>query len=300
MTTAIRLGCLGTDSSHLVEFARRIRRLNELGKTRCLVTSFWSDGQHAVPADQAKRWEEEAIELGVRRAPSMAEVLEQSDGILVLAVDSNRHFPLAMPVIERGLPLYINQPFAGSLSQAQAMLDACRANNARCFSASSLRFAPEVQTLPRKALGEIIAIDATGPAQANAGAPNLFEMGVHTVEFVDALFAKGGIRRVRAASSADRESVELEYTDGRVAHLRLERKAAYGFAAIVHGTETLTALQVTFAGVYDAFVEAIVGFFSGNASPVDVRDQVERVAVLEAGNRSLASGSAWIDVPIIR
>lgn len=297
--STIRLGCLGTDSSHLIEFSKRIKALHDAGKTKCLVTSFWTDGRHDMPPEDVRQWESATEAIGAKRAGTLDDVLDQSDGVLVLAVNGHRHKELAMPCLERGLATYVDKPFTCDLVQAQAMLAAARKSHARCYSASSLRFAAEVTGLPRQTLGDIVAVDATGPGELNPAMEGLFFYGVHTIEMVDALFGKPGIRRVRAIASDARELVDLEYADGRAAHLRLERRGSYDFAATVHGSKAIHQFKVNFAGVYDRLVEGMCRFFEGGPPPAELRDIVENVAVMEAGNRSLRQGGGWVDVSTI-
>lgn len=299
MTRMIRLGILGTDSSHLIEFSKRIKALHDAGKTRCLVTEFWSDGRHDMPVADVAKWEVATESLGANRASSREEVFDQSDGVLVLAVNGHRHFDLAMPCLERGLATYIDKPLTCDLRQALLLLAAARKSNARCYSASSLRFAGEVVGLPREAIGDIVAIDATGPGELNTSMEGLYFYGVHTIEMVDALFGRPGVKRVRAVTSDARDLVDLEYADGRSARLRLERRGSYDFAATIHGTKSLYQFKVNFAGVYDALIARMCQFFEGGPAPAGLREIVENVAVMAAGNRSIRENGAWIDVPAI-
>jgi predicted dehydrogenase len=299
MADLIRLGILGTDSSHLIEFSRRIKALNETGLTRCLVTQFWTDGRRDMPAEDVAKWEASTEGLGAKRAASRDAVLEQSDGILILAVNGHRHFDFATPCLERGLSTYVDKPFTCDLEQAKSLLAMSRKSNARCYSASSLRFASEVTGLRRESIGDIAAIDASGPGELNASMEGLFFYGVHTIEMVDALFGKPGVKRIRATTSGPRDLVDLEYADGRSAHLRLERGGGYDFAATVHGTKSLHQFRVNFSGVYDRLVEGMCRFFEGGAAPAALRDIVENVAVMTSGNQSLRENGRWVDVEAI-
>lgn len=299
MSSTFRLGCVGTDSSHLIEFSRRIKALNDAGKSRCLVTSFWTDGRHDMPATDVERWEAETAALGAKRLASRDDLLNGVDGVMVLAVNGHRHLDLSLPSLKRGLPTYIDKPLTCDLAQARQLLAAARSGNARCYSASSLRFAREVTDWDRAALGEIAAIDAFGPGELNSSMEGLFFYGVHTIEMVDALMGKPGVARVSARSDERRELVDLIYRDGRVARLRLERVGAYDFGATVHGTKRLYQFKVNFAGVYDRLVEGMTRFFEGGPAPATLRDIVENIAVMEAGNASIRQGGSVVEVPVI-
>lgn len=299
MGDVIRLGCLGSDSSHLVEFARRMNAMHAAGETRCRVTAFWSDGKHDMPADDVAKWEAGAIELGAQRVATRDALLDQVDGVLVLAVNGHKHFNLALPCLQRGLPTYIDKPLTCDLDEAIQLLQASRESNARCYSASSLRFAKEVTALPRETIGEIAAIEATGPGELNDAMEGLYFYGVHTIEIVDALFGKPGVARVRAMRLPQRDLVDLQYHDGRTAHLRLERNASYEFAATVHGSKSIHSFRVDFAGVYDRLVRGMATFFEGGPPPASLRDIVENIAVMSGGNRSLREQGQWVELPAI-
>lgn len=295
----IRLGCIGTDSSHLPEFTRRINALHAAGRTRCRVTQFWTDGHADMPADQVRKWETDTLNMDVRRAADLKSMLDTVDGVLVLAVNGHRHLKLALPAIERGLPTYIDKPLTCDFDQARQLLAAVRQSGGRCYSASSLRFAREVTGFDRSSLGDIVAVDAFGPGELNPSMEGLFFYGVHTIEMVDALFGQGGVVKVRAVSDAARDRVDLVYADGRSAHLRMERLGSYDFGGTVHGTKACYQFKVDFTGVYDRLIEGMTGFFESGAAPATLEAIVENIAVMAAGNASIRDGGRWVDVPTV-
>ncbi|MGH8597226.1 MAG: Gfo/Idh/MocA family protein, partial [Gammaproteobacteria bacterium] len=276
-----RLGAIGIDSSHLPEFTKRIKTLNESDVTRCLVTQLWTDGRHDLPADQVEKWRKRATELGVQSSATIDELLDNVDGVMVLAVNGNRHLKLSLPAIERSLPTYIDKPLTCNVKEAKQLLEVARARNARCYSASSLRFASEVANLPRGDLGKLLAVDAFGPGELNPAMEGLFYYGVHTIEMVDAIWGPG-VKRVSAITLPDRDLLDMEYRDGRYARLRMERRGCYEFGATIHGERKVHQFRVDFASVYDRLVQGMVGFFEGGEPPTQLRDIVENVAVMEA------------------
>jgi virulence factor len=295
----MRIGAIGIDTSHLPEFTRRIREMHDAGTTACLVTRSFDAGDHGWPVgEDVDNWRRATEELGVTAASSMDELLDDVDGVMVLAIDGHRHLELARPALERGLPTYIDKPLTCSSGEATGILRLARASGAPCYSASSLRFATELERIDLGELGDLVAIDAFGPGELNPSMEGLFHYGVHTLEMVDAIWGPG-VARVRAIEDEQRHLVDLEYGDGRHAHLRLERAGAYDFGATIHGEKGVTQFCVDFGPVYTRLVQAMTQFFSGGGAPVELLDIVKTVAVMEAGNASCREGGRWLDVPAI-
>ena len=289
----MRIGAIGIDSSHLPEFSRRMKELNAAKKTRCLVTHVFDPGGHDLP--KAAEWLAKTRDMGAQQVGSMDELLKSVDGVMVLSVNGNKHLPLSLPSLERGLPTYIDKPLTCNLSEAKQLLATARKTSARCYSASSLRFPAEVTEMDKAALGALKAIDAFGPGSIHALMEGLFFYGVHTIEMVDALWGPG-VKRVSAVHLEDRDLLDLDYHDGRFARLRMERKGAYEFGATVHGEKGVKQFKVDFAPVYTRLMEGMARFFEGGAAPPPLRDLVENVAVMEAGNASMKRDGAWVEI----
>ena len=164
----IRIGAIGVDTSHLPEFTRRLAEMNDAGTFGGRVTAMLDVGDHGWPdADQVAEWQATAAGFGVEHAATMDELLDQVDAVMVLAIDGNRHLELATAPLLRGLATYVDKPLTCDLDQARELLRLSRDSGARCYSASSLRFAPELGAIPREAMGGLVAIDAFGPGELN-------------------------------------------------------------------------------------------------------------------------------------
>lgn len=292
----MKIGAIGIDSSHLPEFTKRIKALNEEGQTRCRVTHVFDPGGHDLP--NAPKWLATTKEMGVAQVETLEELLDGVEGVMVLSVNGNKHLSLAQPSLERGLPTYIDKPLTCSLAEAKVLLAAARKTNAPCYSASSLRFAPEVTEMDKAPLGTLRAIDAFGPGSLHTLMEGLFYYGVHAIEMVDAIWGPG-VKRVSAVHLEDRDVVDLDYHDGRYARLRLERKGSYDFGATVHGEKGIKQFKVDFAPVYMRLAQGMARFFEGGPAPAPLRDIVENVAVMEAGNISMKREGEWVEIESI-
>ncbi len=275
------------------------------------MTHFWDPGrhewQHPAGAEQSAKdvakWREDTIKEGAQQVGSLDELLKNVDGVMVLNINGHRHLELSIGPIAKGMPTYIDKPLTCSSDQARSLLAMTRQYNARCYSASSLRFITEIPKLDKEKLGDIVAIDAFGNGELLDMMPHLWHYGCHSIEMVDAIFRWSGqgpgVARVSAIATKDYHLLDMQYRDGRLARLRMDRAGAWAFGATVHGTKNVQQFVVDFAPVYSRLVEGMVKFFEGGPAPVDLREIVENVAVMEAGNRSIALGGEWVEVPVI-
>jgi len=324
----MRIGAIGIDSSHTPVFTNRINAMHKEGKTACKVAAFWDPGRHewqhpAGPEQSAKdvaQWRADTVKEGAEEAKSLDDLLARVDGVMVLNISGHRHLELAAAAISKGMPTYVDKPLTCDFEQAMTLLKLTRQHQARCYSASSLRFIAEIPALDKQKLGDIVAVDAFGNGEVLEIVPDLWHYGCHAIEMVDAIFRwsgqGAGVKRVSAVKSrvpytkgtaaqpgpeatSGYHLLDMEYHDGRIARLRMDRNGAWAFGATVHGTKGVQQFVVDFGPVYTRLVEGMVRFFEGGAAPVDLRDIVENVAVMECGNRSIERGGDWVEVPAI-
>jgi predicted dehydrogenase len=292
-----RLGVIGIDNSHAVAFSQRINAANDAGETKCRVTSIWHDDKPDTPVERAQKHLELVLKEGVKEIDTLEHMLDQVDGVILVQVNGNKHYDLARPVLEHNLPLFIDKPMTCDLPQAKKLLDETRRGHARIFSSSSLRWVPEIASLDHAALGKIVAIDAFGPSGHNPTMEGLYFYGVHVVEMIDQIWGPG-VKRISAVAMPDRELFDLEYKDGRYARVRLDRKGKYVFGATVHGEKDVKQFIVQ-GDLYKPMVQGMTKFFEGAEPPVKLRDIVENIAVMSAGNASIKKDGAWVDVETI-
>lgn len=308
----MNLGCIGVDSGHLPAFTKLINERHTAGRTSARVTHYWTDGSDDWTQGEkgrkghVEKWISEAEAAGSTKAGSLKDLLKNCDGFLVLNVSGKKHAKFAAACLKTGKPTYVDKPLTTKLSEAKQLLSLSRKHKAPCYSASSLRFVAEFGVIDFASLGNVVAVDAYAPGELLKADPHLWHYGCHAVEMVDSIFAKSGqgpgVKRVSAVASEDRHLVDLEYRDGRYARIRMERKGCWEFGGIIHGDKASAAFKVHFDGaaIYSRLIDGMTTFFEKGKPPVALRDIVENVAVLEAGNKSIAKKGAWVNVPAIK
>ncbi|MBL8875047.1 MAG: Gfo/Idh/MocA family oxidoreductase [Phycisphaerae bacterium] len=290
----MRIGIVGLDSSHAVEFGRRVQILNAAGVTRCRVSCCWNPASPA--GDRATRLPPALENLGIEPAASLEELLGAVSGLMILSADGHQHLAPAVRALRLGIPTFIDKPLTCSAIEARALLDT--ASGSRCFSASALRFADGLNTITASALGDFRTIEASGPFQETPAAPGLWYYGCHTFEFVDSLWPqRGGIEQVRARLLETGHHIELKYRDGRSAVIGLDRTGDSPWRARIIGARGDAAFVANLGPAYDRLVAEICSFFEGKPPIVSLHRTVEIIQTIDACHQSIAMGGAWMPVP---
>src|SRR5262249_33727603 len=142
----IRLGILDFDTSHCVEFTKR---LNHQG----IADDQWVDGARVVAGFPGTSriapqlipfYQKEVEQLGVAIVDKPEEMLGKVDGMLIESQEGGVHWQRAQPFLEAGIPCFVDKPFACSVDDARRLGELAAKKRVPIFSSSSLRYAPEV------------------------------------------------------------------------------------------------------------------------------------------------------------
>lgn len=287
----IRVGIVDFDSSHSIEFTRR---LNHQG----IAEEQWVEGARVVIgcALPSAITEPERVEQYVRifteelRLPLVTrpeEMIGKIDAVLIESVDGSVHLERARPFLEAGIPTFVDKPFACSVRDAREMIALAEKRKTPLFSSSSLRYAPEVTALQEAAAetGRVLGCDAYSPAATHPRNPGLFHYGIHGVETLYAVMGPG-CESVRTVSEKDAEVTVGRWKDGRLGTMRGTRAGShsYGFTAFCEKKVVPTVIGTRF--IYRELLRRIVAMFQSGRPPLDPRETLEIVAFIEAALHS--------------
>ncbi len=287
----IRLGVVDFDSSHSVEFTKR---LNQKG----VAPEQWVEGARVVAGcvlpsaitekakvDQYVRTFTE--ELGLPLVSRPEELIGKVDGVLIESVDGSVHLERARPFLEAGIPTYVDKPFTCSVRDARELIDLAERKKVPLFSSSSLRYAPEVVNLKNSEYqtGKVVGCDAYSPASTHPRNPGLFHYGIHGVETLFALMGPG-CETVWAVSEAGTDVVTGRWKDGRLGSMRGTRAGShsYGFTAFCEKKVVPATISTQF--IYRELLKKIVEMFQSGRSPLDPHETLEITAFMQAAIRS--------------
>lgn len=298
----IKLGIVDFDTSHAVEFTKRLNHMD-------IAEDQWVDGAKVlfgVPGTSQIAPEvipknlEKLKEYGLTILDDPADLIGKVDAVLIESVDGSVHLDRAMPFLEKGIPTYIDKPFACSLKDAKALIDVAMRKHVPLMSSSSLRYAPEVVAARgnESPVGEIIGVTTYGPAPTHTRNPGLFHYGIHPVEMLFTLMGPGCVK-VSNVYTEGGEVVTGLWKDGRVASVRGLRAGKFGeYGFTLFGTKAVVTQGVSTKYIYRELLKKVVSLFETKQLPIDLRETLEIVAFIEGARQSGESGGAPIEIKV--
>ncbi len=218
--------------------------------------------------------------FGARCCESIAELVENSDGICVLSPDNcELHEELSALALASGKPVYIDKTFAPDLAAAKRLFEAAKRGGSPLWSSSALRFAEEY-----KGLTGARAISSFGPGE-------LINYSIHQIEPIVMLMGKAPMRAL-CMPGKDVVTALFDFSDERTATMTCFAQGApfTMSAAFEEGSRVITAQSDYFG----AFIQALVALYQTGKPPVSPE---ETLAVMQARSLAVAASKTpgqWV------
>jgi hypothetical protein len=293
----LRLGIIGTDTSHSTAFARVLNDESDRNYVPgARITAAWKGGSPDIE-ESAKRVDKFSAELkdrwGVKFVDSIAQLCQESDGLLLESIDGRLHLDQFRQATQCGKPIFVDKPLASTLADAREIASLARSKNIPWFSASSLRFSPITGLRSADATSAIVW--APGPLEKHH-ALDLTWYGIHGVEMLYTVLGTG-CAEVSRVSTANSDVVTGKWRDGRMGTVHLQRP--YGkYGGIVYLKDQKLNAMPDIAFNYADLEREIVKFMETKTPPVANDETLEMFAFMDAAQRSLAQNGALVKVEV--
>ena len=286
----IKVGIIGLDTSHSIEFAKLLNAETPAPEyAGCRVVAAYPQGSRDIASstNRVPGYIETVKTQGVEIVGSIGELLKRCDAVLLESNDGRVHLEQALPVLKARKPVFIDKPIAGSLPHVLALFAAAQRYNVPMFSSSSLRYTPQTQALRSGQHGAVLGVDAFSPCALEATHPDLFWYGIHGVETLFTLM-ETGCESVTRVSTPGTDLAIGTWREGRIGTFRGNRDSKNGYGATVFLAKGLQRVD-DFKG-YGLLLAEIVTFFKTGIAPVKPEETIELFAFMEAADESKRRG----------
>ncbi len=286
------IGIIGLDTSHAIAFTKEINGTPEKpGIEGYRVVAAYPKGSPDIESSVSRvpGYTVQMQELGIEIVPTIAELLEKVDYVLLETNDGRPHLEQVLPVIAAGKPVFVDKPIAGSLVDAVAIFAAAEKAKVPLFSSSSLRYGKDSRAVRGGSIGEVQHCETHSPCKIEQNHPDLFWYGIHGVESLFTVMGTG-CETVQRRTEDGKVVVEGTWQGGRTGIYR-EGKGFGGLATGAKGEATVGSHNG-----YRPLVEEIVRFFGTGKSPVSAEETLEIYTFMEAADESKRQGGKVVSM----
>ncbi len=292
----IRVGMIGLDTSHVVAFTRLLNDTSSPDHVPgARVVAGFPGGSPDVSAS-ATRIEKFTAELRdkwkIEIVQDIPTLVSKVDAVLLESVDGRAHLEQVKPVLAARKPVFIDKPLAASYRDAREIARLAKEAGVPWWSSSSLRYAPALAALKKKAeAGGLHGVMTFGPSPLEPTNPGLFWYGIHATEMLFSLMGTG-CEEVTDTHTEGADVVVGRWKDGRLGVVRGARKGSSSYGAVVFAGKSIEQTQDFGGALYKPLMAEVIRFFQTRVPPVPNDETLEIMAFMEAAERSRQRGGA--------
>ena len=238
--------------------------------------------------DPVREWSERLADVcGIAEVcDTPEECCEGVDAVLIVDDGSGEQWRYALHPLRQGVPTYCDKPLAMNARDAGAVARVVRETGTPFMSASSLRFVPDIVAL-RDELCELGDVSLVTAVCGN----ELVYYGIHALSMYYGVFGGGAVSCLNVGQP-DRNVVRVRFECGRDLVLMVAEHdyMRAGYQINLYGTKGWRTLTPNLTDLYYFLLERFLRQLDTGEESVAVEEEVEVIAVLEAGRRSLAEG----------
>jgi hypothetical protein len=285
-TDAIRVGIVGTDTSHAVEFTRMLNVEHDPDHVSgARVVAAYEGGSPDIGAsrDRVSKFADELkTKYRVEIEPDIATLCNKVDAVLLESVDGRVHLEQARQIIAFHRPIFIDKPLASTLQDAREIARLAKDAGVPWFSSSSLRYS-EIATALKSPDNKGATTWGPGPLEPHHQL-DLAWYAIHPIELLYALMGTG-CEQVSRTVSDDADVIVGRWKDGRIGTVRAIRPYS-DYGAVVFRAKQIVQSSPAMKESYKPLVEQIVKFFASGKPPVPNAETLEIFAFMDAAQRS--------------
>ncbi len=185
----IRVGILGSDSSHALAFSKLCNIADEATGAYAFpdirVTTIYG-----LDETQTKNVAYEGQIKSIAATPE--ELLKDVDAAMILFRDGNLHASYALPFIKANIPVWIDKPFTVNIQDANMLLEEADKHNSLVTGGSTCKYCHDIvklaEVIDNGALGNIISGYMNFPGDINSPYNGLHFYGPHMAEMIFTIF----------------------------------------------------------------------------------------------------------------
>jgi hypothetical protein len=224
-------------------------------------------------------------ELGIPLYETAEQVIEECDRLIVCApATPGVHKELCELPLASGKPTYVDKIFAPDTAAAEYIFAHAKKHDTPVFSSSALRFSKELE-----------GVSAEGVDMVVSRGPNDLDVySIHQIENI-AAFIKSRPARIISTGTRTAPLFTVEFENNARGSFSLPGDGP--FVLDIHYGDGKKTVHIPAATeFFPRFIKAMVRFFDTREAPVDSRETVRVIRILEYAKLAFAAPDCWLDM----
>ncbi|NIA16472.1 MAG: Gfo/Idh/MocA family oxidoreductase [Nitrospiraceae bacterium] len=279
----MKIGIIGAENSHTAAIAKIINIHKKI--KGCSVEYVWGE----TPDFAAKAAEDGQIPNIVKIPRQM---LGKVDAVLCDHRHPKFHLKSVWAFVEAGVPTFVDKPFCYRADEGKKFLRMAKKKGAPVTSFSVLNHQASFRRFREKAanLGTILSANSYGPCDLKSKWGGVFFYGIHQVDMVLPVFGYD-VKAALVTKNGKNANGQLFYPNGLVVNMAFIKEGSPGFGIGAVGTEGALSTPIKMdKDAYLTGVRTFVKMFKTGVEPLPYEHMIRPVQVLEALQKSVASG----------
>ena len=284
----IKIGMIGTDSSHVVAFPRIINDINHpfhvTGGQVTHVVRYCSEDFELSYSREKKFSDILEKELGLSFV-TIDELAKQVDAFMLEAADGRTHLSLFKQLIQYNKPVFIDKPLATSLEEAKQIVTLAKQYNVPIMSSSALRFSTVLQReLAKVNLNHVKKVIVKCPLNIEPTQSRYYWYVVHGVDILYTILGEG-CKSVYVELEEDKECLVGKWDNNVIGevHCIASEHQSFEVSLQYEQGETFISLADHEHNIpfYASLVEQMLLFFSEKRPLISYEEMLEVIWFIE-------------------
>lgn len=290
MPEEIKVALIGLDTSHSIEFTRRMQapdvaedqKVQGMEAITCLRFETPFQDKEGLDKRQAQ-----LEEWGVKVTEDFDEAIDGCDAIMLEINDPAYHLEYFRKVAGLNRPVFLDKPVADTIENGRKIAVIAKEKNVRVFSSSSLRYIPNLDQA-EKEVPEPLYAAMYGPVGVAPSGSSIVWYGVHAFEMLERAMGIGA-KSVFARKDEAGVVCVVDYPEGRRGIVELTT-GVYSYGGLVRNKQKAFPFVADTKRLYTVELDHVVEFFRGGPPAASMDDAMEIMAMLDAAEKSSKTG----------
>lgn len=247
-------------------------------------------GIHDAPPEGGLTTAQWCAQRNITPCESMQQLVDEVDAIMVIAADNSAwHEEVCQLPLRSGKPVFVDKTFAPDLAAGKRLFALAQAHGTPVFSSSAQRFCQSILDYQAAHPERPAFVSTVGPHSLDSYA-------VHQLEPIVALMGTG-VQRIKGfgVGSAVTQLI-LDYGGGRLASFVQSPQPWAEFNFMVSDGQQGQRLVSDDANFYHNLAKAILDFFVHGVCPVDQKETLEILAIIDAARVARTRPDEWFPI----